>query len=127
LKSKSYSCNSKSGSAFWKKPVKAINLKGIWMVCMKLNGDKLLARELTMALGRVVQGRRQKLGLSQEKLASKASLHRTYITDVERGSRNLSLNTVVRIASALNVRASFLLQQAERELNIEAAEANDNF
>lgn len=44
--------------------------------------------------------RRQK-GLSQEELAFKSSLHRTYISDVERGSRNISLANIEKLAKAL--------------------------
>lgn len=53
-------------------------------------GDKL--REL----------RKQK-GLSQEDLALKSGLHRTYISDIERGSRNLSLKNIDKIAKALGL------------------------
>ena len=46
---------------------------------------------------------RQKLGLSQEALAERANLHRTYISDVERGTRNLSLHSISKLAAALEV------------------------
>jgi len=59
-------------------------------------GDKL--REL----------RKQK-GLSQEDLASKSGLHRTYISDIERGSRNLSLKNIDKIAKALGLPTKSLL------------------
>lgn len=42
-------------------------------------------------------------GLSQESLASLAGIHRTYLSSVERGERNLSISNVYRIASALGV------------------------
>jgi len=41
------------------------------------------------------------LGISQEALAERSSMHRTYICDVERGSRNVSLETIERLARAL--------------------------
>lgn len=46
---------------------------------------------------------RQSTGLSQEALADRAELHRTYISSVERGERNLSLENIFRIANALEI------------------------
>lgn len=46
---------------------------------------------------------RLKNGLSQEKLAEKCGLHRTYISDIERFQRSISLENVQRIADALNI------------------------
>lgn len=55
-----------------------------------------------------VRSRREAQDLSQEQLAERADLDRTYISGVERGVRNLSLNNVVRIAKALKISASDL-------------------
>jgi CheY-like chemotaxis protein/DNA-binding XRE family transcriptional regulator len=49
------------------------------------------------------------LGISQEKLAARAGLRRTYLSDVERGARNISLLIIQRLATALQVPASALL------------------
>ena len=46
---------------------------------------------------------REQAGLSQEQLAGKAGIHRTYVGGVERGERNLGLKNVFRIARALGV------------------------
>lgn len=46
---------------------------------------------------------RRKLGLSQEQLAGRAGLHRTYISDIERGARNVSLESIEKLAEALGV------------------------
>ena len=46
---------------------------------------------------------RQRVGISQESLAEKAGLHRTYVSSVERGERNISLQNIERLALALNV------------------------
>lgn len=52
---------------------------------------------------------RRRRGYSQEELASKAGLHRTYISDIERGERNVSIENIEKIATALGVKPSDLL------------------
>lgn len=46
---------------------------------------------------------RSRLGISQEELAERAGLHRTYISDIERGARNLSLESIEKLARALQI------------------------
>ncbi|HEY9282701.1 MAG TPA: helix-turn-helix transcriptional regulator [Pyrinomonadaceae bacterium] len=58
--------------------------------------------------GLAVKRRRQEMGLSQEALAEQAGLHRTYIGDIERGARNLSLENIEKLAKALQVSISDL-------------------
>jgi len=53
---------------------------------------------------------RTQKGLSQEKLAFKSGLHRTYISDIERGARNVSLVNIEKIAKALGISNSELLK-----------------
>ena len=53
--------------------------------------------------GARVRARRQQLGLSQEALADQSELHWTFIGQVERGQRNLSLHNILRVARALDV------------------------
>jgi two-component system, response regulator len=53
--------------------------------------------------GCVIKSRRTRLGLSQEALAERADLHRTYVTDIERGMRNLTLESIAKLAGALGV------------------------
>lgn len=69
---------------------------------------------MVTALGTAIQTRRKQLGLSQEELAVKAGLHRTYISEIERRSRNLSVKILVKIAIALNVTPSALMREAEK-------------
>jgi CheY-like chemotaxis protein len=63
--------------------------------------------------GAVVRFRRDHLGISQEELAGRAGLHRTYISDVERGARNVSLESIHRLAVALEVPLSVLFSRLE--------------
>jgi transcriptional regulator with XRE-family HTH domain len=65
--------------------------------------------DLRPALGRRVRTLREKQGLSQEQLAEAAQLHWTYVSGIERGRRNPSLNILGRLARALNVSLSKLL------------------
>ncbi len=51
--------------------------------------------------------------MSQEALADRAALHRTYVGGIERGERNVSFGNLLKLASALEVRPSELLAHAE--------------
>lgn len=62
------------------------------------------------ALGARVRDRRAVLGLSQEALAERAQLHRTYVGSLERGERNVALINIVRLAVALQVDATDLVR-----------------
>lgn len=53
--------------------------------------------------GLVLKQKRESLRLSQEALAEKAGLHRTYISQVERGVRNLSIDSMERLAEAVDM------------------------
>ena len=53
------------------------------------------------------------MGISQEELAHRAGLHRTYISDIERGARNPSLKTLSRLAEALEIATSSLIRRGE--------------
>ena len=61
-------------------------------------------------LGANVRALRIKLNLTQEQLADKCDLHRTYIGAIERGDRNISLKNIVRLADVLGVTPSDLLK-----------------
>jgi CheY-like chemotaxis protein len=63
--------------------------------------------------GTSVRSWRNLLGISQEELAERASLHRTYVSDVERGARNLSLESIERLAHALEISVAALFPQSE--------------
>ncbi len=68
---------------------------------------------LLSAFGQVIRVHRQNLRISQEELAWRAGLNRTYVTDVERGKRNPTLATIEKLAEALQTPMSMLLQEVE--------------
>jgi transcriptional regulator with XRE-family HTH domain len=57
-----------------------------------------------------IRARRKELDLSQEELAFEAGLHRTYISGIERGIRNVSIDNIGVIAKALGVEPARLLE-----------------
>jgi transcriptional regulator with XRE-family HTH domain len=61
------------------------------------------AQRIQAAFGKALRKHREAAGLSQEELASRAGIHRTYIGDVERGKRNVGLVNMQRLADGLDV------------------------
>lgn len=61
-------------------------------------------------LGTNLRQLREAKGLSQEAFAFEAGIHRTYVSDIERGARNPTITVVENLAVALGVTASELLQ-----------------
>jgi len=66
-----------------------------------------------VALGDAVREFRNRRGISQEALAELSEMHRTYLGGIERGRRNPSYTNILKIANALEVRASELIRRAE--------------
>ena len=64
-------------------------------------------------LGDAIRNRRQAIGMSQEALADAAGINRTHMGEVERGKRNISFMGVVKIAKAMNAKASDLINAAD--------------
>jgi transcriptional regulator with XRE-family HTH domain len=58
---------------------------------------------LLIAFGETIRDLRKKRQLSQEALADKASLHRTYIGMIERGEKNITLENIQKISKALDI------------------------
>ncbi len=69
---------------------------------------------LRALLSRNVQRLRRERGWSQEDLADESGLHRTYVSGIERGVRNPTLDVLERLAAAFHVQASELLMQGKR-------------
>lgn len=65
-------------------------------------------------LGENIKRFRKERGLSQEKLAELANLHRTYVGGVERGERNISLLNLLHLANALEVSVADLVEGVEK-------------
>lgn len=65
--------------------------------------------DVKKTFGQTVLYHRRRLGISQEQLAARSGLHRTYIGDIERGKRNISLKNIAKLAEALGITASDLL------------------
>lgn len=63
--------------------------------------------------GDAVRHRREELGLNQEELAHRAGIHRTYLSDVERGQRNIALVNIEHLAKALELKLSDLFAAVE--------------
>lgn len=66
------------------------------------SGRKIFAHNL--------RSRRTLLGLSQEELADRAGLHRTYVGSVERAERNISIDNMEKLSAALGTTVSALLK-----------------
>ena len=60
-------------------------------------------KDIRKRYGERLKAFRKKKGLSQEDLGFKSSLHRTYISEVERGLRNISIVNIAKIAKALDL------------------------
>jgi transcriptional regulator with XRE-family HTH domain len=67
-------------------------------------------QKILLKFGRKVKQERLKQNLSQEKLAEKAGVHRTYIGMIERAEKNITLTNIEKIALSLGVEISELFQ-----------------
>jgi len=82
------------------------SLYNYYVFCVAINSD--LKR-----FGEQIRHLRKQRGLSQEKLAEMAGLHRNYIGGIERGERNVALLNILRLSKALGVPPSDLFQGIE--------------
>jgi transcriptional regulator with XRE-family HTH domain len=62
-----------------------------------------MKREILVKFGKKVREERTRLGLSQEGLAGRAKVHRTYIGMIERAEKNITLENIEKIAKALSL------------------------
>ena len=69
--------------------------------------------EVLVAFGLAVRARRKARGFSQEQLAEASGLHPRYVSDVERGQRNIGMRNVDRLAQALAIDLQTLFADVE--------------
>ena len=74
---------------------------------------RVSASDIRVRFGFVVKTLREKLALTQEDLAEKAGIHRTYLSDIERGSRNVALINIERLAESLGVSLQELFKKVD--------------
>lgn len=68
---------------------------------------------ILISFGKIVRKFRVERGISQEDFAELCELHRTYISDIELGKRNVSLENIARIARAFNITISELFLEVD--------------
>lgn len=78
-----------------------------------MSGQRVIAETARQRLARHLRALRAERGLSQEGLADLAELHRTYVGSIERCERNVSLDNVERLATALEVDICDLLSKSQ--------------
>ena len=69
-----------------------------------------MKKQVLIKFGQKVRRERAKLGLTQEELAGRAGVHRTYIGMIERAEKNITLENIEKIAKALNVPIDYLVK-----------------
>ena len=67
-------------------------------------------RDIRKRFGFALKHWRYQIGISQEELAWRAGLHRSYVADIERGARNASLQTIEKLAEGLKISLSELFE-----------------
>jgi transcriptional regulator with XRE-family HTH domain len=81
--------------------------------------------DLAITFGHVLRDLRKRVGLTQEQLGFEAELERNYISMLERGERQPTLTTLMKLARPLNRKASQLVAMVEAVLAAERADDND--
>lgn len=75
----------------------------------------MMQTELLIRFGKTIRRLRTQQNISQEAFADLCDLHRTYISDIELGKRNVSLENIEKIATALGTNVSQLFTEVENE------------
>lgn len=74
-------------------------------------GDK---KQLQLALGKVIKNLRSESNISQIELSERGKFNRTYVSDLERGKKQASLSTIIRLSNAFGIQPSELMQRFEK-------------
>jgi transcriptional regulator with XRE-family HTH domain len=69
-------------------------------------------------LGKVISSLRQSAGLSQEELAERASIHRTYVSQIERGLKSPTIAILLKLSKALETTPSKIMRLFENEIGV---------
>jgi two-component system, response regulator len=76
--------------------------------------DRIDLKGMLSRFGSAIRAHRKRLGFSQEELADRSGLHRTYITDVERGVRNVTMESMCKLIGALDVPFTTIFNDMEQ-------------
>ncbi|CAN5397483.1 hypothetical protein BH10CYA1_BH10CYA1_00040 [soil metagenome] len=85
------------------------------------------ALEVLERMGLIIAAKRAEMCIGQKELADRAGIHRTYISDIERGRRNVTIGTLNKIAEVLGMTVGELLTIAEKpgaELELKPGHGN---
>ena len=81
---------------------------------MGVSGAPIKQEDVAFAFGRSLYRVRRERGMSQEALAEAADLHRTFVSFLERGVKQPTLTTLLRLSRALGVPASRFVDEVDR-------------
>jgi len=84
--------------------------------------SKIHKKQYREAFGKAIREHRNNQGLTQQALADKSKIHRTYISDIERGERNLSIDSMVAICDGLELTPASVLMNAESKYGPEKSD-----
>ncbi len=79
-------------------------------------GPRESANNVDQVFGRQISSLRQRLGISQEELGFRVGVHRTYVSQIERGIKSPTLGVILKLARALGCSASKLIAAVERKI-----------
>ncbi len=74
-------------------------------------------KDINQAISKAINKFRLEANLSQEELADAAKIHRTYVSQIERGLKSPTLHVLFNIATALKINASDIIQEIEKEMH----------